>query len=161
MVLSSALSLVVFVALNVATAASGAMFQPGEWYAKLRKPTWTPPNIAFPIVWTVLFCAIAVSGWLVWEAAGLAAWPALALYLVHLVVNAAWSYLFFGLKRLDWAMVEVIGLWAIIAAVMVAFAPYSRLAALLLAPYLVWVTIAAVLNYRLLQMNGPRGAGAA
>lgn len=161
MVLSSALSLIVFAALNVATASSGAMFRPGEWYANLRKPTWTPPNIAFPIVWTVLFCAIAVSGWLVWEAAGLAAWPALALYVIHLVVNAVWSFLFFGLKRLDWAMVEVIGLWAIIAAVIVAFAPFSLLAALLLVPYLVWVTIAAVLNYRLLQMNGPRGEGAA
>ncbi len=96
-------------------------------------------------------------GWLVWEAAGWAAWPVLALYLFHLVVNAAWSFLFFGLKRLDWAMIEVIGLWIVIAILIVLFSSYSMIAALLLVPYLVWVTIAALLNYRLLQLNGPRG----
>lgn len=157
MALSSTLALVAFFALSFAAASTGAVFRPGAWYASLRKPRWTPPNWAFPVVWTVLFCAIAVSGWLVWEAAGWAAWPALALYVVHLIANAAWSCLFFGFKRLDWAMGEVICLWLLIAAVMAAFAPYSVLAALLLAPYLAWVTIAAVLNFSLLRINGARG----
>ncbi len=135
MALSSIVALIVFLALNLATASSGALFPPDRWYATLRKPTWTPPNWAFPLVWTVLFCAIAVSGWLVWEAAGWAAWPVLALYLFHLVVNAAWSFLFFGLKRLDWAMIEVIGLWIVIAILIVLFSSYSMIAALLLVPY--------------------------
>ena len=158
--LSSISALGVFLLLNFAAASSGAFFRPDLWYANLRKPSWTPPNWAFPIVWSVLFCAIAVSGWLVWEAAGLSAWPALVLYALHLLVNAAWSFLFFGLKRLDWAMIEVICLWAMIVMVLVAFYPFSALAALLLVPYLAWVTIAALLNFRLLQLNGPRGATA-
>ncbi len=78
---------------------------------------------------------------------------ALALYLFHLFVNAAWSYLFFGLKRLDWAMIEVIGLWIVIAILIALFSSYSMIAALLLVPYLVWVTIAALLNFRLLQLK--------
>jgi tryptophan-rich sensory protein len=158
---SSAGALVVFFVLSFSAASSGAVFRPGEWYQNLRKPKWTPPNWAFPLVWSVLFCAIAVSGWLVWEAAGLAAWPALALYAIHLLVNAAWSFLFFGIKRLDWAMAEVICLWMVILAVAIAFAPISLPAALLLTPYLAWVTIAAALNLRLLQLNGPRGSGPA
>lgn len=91
----------------------------------------------------------------------MAALPALALYAVHLAVNAAWSILFFGKKRLDWAMAEVVCLWLMIVAVIAAFAPFSRVAALLLAPYLAWVTVAAALNFRLLQLNGPRGSTAA
>lgn len=157
MVWSSILALGAFLLLSFAAASSGAAFRPGAWYAALRKPRWTPPNWAFPLVWTVLFCMIAVSGWLVWERAGLVAWPALALYVVHLAVNAVWSFLFFGKKRLDWAMADVILLWLMIAATMAAFSVYSTTAALLLAPYLAWVTIAATLNFRLLQMNGPRG----
>jgi tryptophan-rich sensory protein len=156
--LSSLFALIVFVALSFGAAASGAFFRPDAWYANLRKPSWTPPNWAFPLVWSVLFCAIAVSGWLVWEAQGWAAWPALLLYLFHLLVNAAWSFLFFGLKRLDWAMAEVMLLWLLIALLIMVFSAYSALAALLLVPYLVWVTIAALLNYRLLQLNGPHGS---
>lgn len=158
MAFSSTVALVVFFVLSFATASTGAVFRPGEWYANLRKPGWTPPNWAFPLVWSVLFCAIAVSGWLVWEAAGLAAWPALTLFAVHLLVNASWSFLFFGLKRLDWAMVDVIFLWLMIVAVMAAFSQFSPPAALLLAPYLGWVTVAAALNFRLLQLNGPLGS---
>lgn len=133
------------------------MFRPGDWYANLRKPKWTPPNWAFPVVWSILFCMMAVSGWLVWESAGAAAWPALVLFGVHLLVNAAWSFLFFGLNRLDWAMIEVACLWLTIAALIAAFAPINMTAALLLTPYLAWVSVAAALNLRLLQLNGPRG----
>lgn len=154
---SSTLALATFVILSFAAASTGAVFRPGTWYAALRKPAWTPPNWAFPLVWSVLFCTIAVSGWLVWEAAGLAAWQALSLYAVHLIVNAAWSFLFFGMKRLDWAMIEVVCLWLMIAALIASFSQFSTAAALLLAPYLAWVSVAAALNFRLLQLNGARG----
>ncbi|MDX2233057.1 MAG: TspO/MBR family protein [Hyphomonadaceae bacterium] len=143
-----------------AAASTGAVFKPGAWYAALRKPPWTPPNWSFPVVWTILFTAMAVAAWLVWEAAGLSAWPALALYGVHLAINAVWSFLFFGKKRLDWAMIEVVALWLAIVAVILAFRPYSATAALLLVPYLAWVSVAALLNLRLLQLNGPRGPAA-
>jgi len=104
---------------------------------------------------------MAASGWLGWEAAGLQAAPALVLFGVHLCINAAWSFLFFGLKRLDWAMAEVVLLWLSIAAMIAVFAPISLTAALLLAPYLLWVSIAATLNLALLQLNGARGRIAA
>lgn len=158
---SSAIALAVFLLASFAAASSGAAFRPGAWYASLRKPRWTPPNWAFPVVWSVLFCAIGVSGWLVWEAAGAAAWPALTLWAAHLAVNASWSFLFFGLRRMDWAMANVVSLWVAIAALIAAFLPYSAAAAALLAPYLAWVTVAAALNLRLLQLNGARGPAAA
>lgn len=154
---ASALSLALFASGSFAAASTGGVFRPGAWYAALRKPPWTPPNWAFPVVWSILFCAIAVSGWLVWEAAGAAAWPAIAVFAAHLVVNAAWSWLFFGLRRLDLAMADVALLWAMIAALIALFAPISALAALLLAPYLLWVSIAALLNWRMIALNGPRG----
>ncbi len=160
MELSSIFALLTFFGLSFATASSGAVFRPGEWYRGLLKPTWTPPNWAFPVVWSVLFCTIAVSGWLVWETAGWSAWPALSLFVVHLVANAAWSFIFFGMRRLDWAMAEVVFLWVLILAVIAAFAEISPTAAFLLGPYLVWVSIAAALNFRLLQLNGARGTSA-
>jgi tryptophan-rich sensory protein len=158
---SSAVALAAFFIVSFSAASTGAVFRPGIWYANLRKPGWTPPNWAFPVVWSVLFCAMTVSGWLIWESGGLAAWPALTLYAAHLLVNASWSLLFFGLKRLDWAMIDVVCLWLMIAAVMAAFATISVPAALLLAPYLTWVTVAGALNFRLLQLNGARGAAGA
>jgi translocator protein len=156
MEMSSVIALLVFVAINFAVASTGAAFRPGDWYAALRKPSWTPPNWAFPVVWSVLYCAIAVSGWLVWEAAGPAAWGALAVYGVSLVFNAAWSALFFGLRRMDFAMADVVALWLSIVTVIALFLPFNTTAALLLVPYLLWVTIAATLNLRLLQLNGAR-----
>ncbi len=153
MTLASLIALGAFLAMNFAASATGAIFRPGEWYASLRKPWWTPPNLAFPIVWTTLFLANAVAGWLVWQTAGLEAAPALALYLVSLGFNAAWSFLFFGLQRMRWALAEVALLWLSIAAVMLAFWPIRPLASLLIAPYLAWVTIAALLNLRLVQLN--------
>ncbi len=146
-----------FAGLNFAAASTGAAFKPGDWYAALRKPGWTPPNWAFPLVWMVLYCTVAAAGWLVWEASGISALPALAVYGVSLLFNAAWSVLFFGVRRLDWAMWDVIAFWLSIIAVIVVFAPIRPLAALLLIPYLAWVTVAALLNLSLLQLNGGRG----
>lgn len=157
MELSSALALVLSLLASFAAATSGAVFRPGAWYERLRKPSWTPPNWAFPIVWTLLYSAMALAAWLVWEAAGPAAWFPLVVYGFHLLVNAGWSALFFGLRRLDWAMAEVVLLWVAIAATMALFAPVDARAAWLLAPYLAWVSLAAVLNLRLLQLNGARG----
>lgn len=150
---SAWISLGAFVALNFAAASSGGAFRPGAWYAALNKPRWTPPNWAFPAVWLVIFTLNIVAGWLVWQAAGSAALPALAVYAVSLGVNAAWSWLFFGRRRMDLALIDVVALWLSIAAVMVMFAPISLPATALLAPYLLWVTIAGVLNLRMIQLN--------
>lgn len=155
--ISSLAALAVFFLMSFAAASSGAIFRPGAWYEQLAKPSWTPPKWAFPVVWTILFCAIAVSGWLIWERAGAGALAVLGVFVAHLVVNAAWSGFFFGANRLDWAMADVVLLWLMIAALIALFYPIHTLAALLLVPYLIWVSIAAALNFRILQLNGPRG----
>lgn len=142
-----------------AAASSGGVFRPGAWYAALVKPAWTPPNWAFPLVWAALYTAMAVAAFLVWRRAGMEAAPALAVFGVHLAFNAAWSWLFFGLRRLDLAMAEVCALWLSIAVVIALFAQIAPLAAVLMTPYLAWVGLAAFLNLRLLQLNGPRGEG--
>ena len=143
----------VFLALNFAAASSGAIFRPGDWYAALAKPPWTPPNWAFPVVWSILFLMNAVSGWLVWQAAGTAASGALGLYVLSLVLNASWSAVFFGLHRMVLGFVNVSLIWVSIVAVALAFWPISPVAAALQLPYLVWVTIAAALNLTVARMN--------
>jgi tryptophan-rich sensory protein len=150
-------ALAVFVAVNFVAASSGAVFKPGTWYASLNKPAWTPPNWAFPVVWTVLFLLNAVAGWRVWEAADADAWPALTIYGASLVLNAAWSALFFGVRRMRAALIEVLFLAASLVAVMAAFAPLDPVAAWLIAPYLLWVCAAAFLNLRMIQLNPARG----
>lgn len=146
-------ALAIFVAVNFVAAGSGAVFKPGAWYASLKKPGWTPPNSAFPVVWTVLFLMNAVAGWRVWEAAGATAWPALAIYGVSLALNAGWSALFFGAKRMRAALIEVLFLLASLVAVAFAFAPIDAAAAWLLVPYMAWVTIAALLNREMIRLN--------
>lgn len=143
----------VFVALNFVAASSGGLFKPGPWYAGLRKPGWTPPNLAFPIVWGLLFALNAWAGWLVWEVSGTGEPVAFAAYVVSLMLNAGWSWLFFGRRRMDLAMIDVGLLWLSLAVVIALFWPLRPFAALLLLPYLTWVTIAALLNLRMIQLN--------
>lgn len=149
-------SLLPFVAACFCAALSGAMFRPGDWYEELAKPRWRPPNWLFPPAWTVLYLCIAVAGWLVWHAAGVAALPALAVYGIQLLLNAGWSAVFFGLRRPDWAFGELVLLWLSIAATMAAFAPISTAATLLLLPYLLWVAFAGALNLSIWRSNRGR-----
>jgi len=141
----------------VLAASSGAFFRPESWYRSLSKPRWNPPDWLFPPAWTVLFVMIAVAGWLVWRAAGLAgAAGALTIWLVSLAFNGAWSWLFFGRKRMGWAFAELVLLWLSIVATILAFAPHSATAAWLLVPYLAWVTFAGALNFTLWRLNRDR-----
>jgi benzodiazapine receptor len=153
---SSVIALVVFLGVNMAAAMSGALFRPGAWHRWLKKPSWNPPNWLFAPAWTVLYLMIAVAGWRVFEARGWDAWPALAVYAVSLCLNAAWSGLFFGLKRPDVAFFELLALWASIALMIFMFAPIDALAAGLLVPYLCWVTFAGALNFAIWRLNTGR-----
>jgi benzodiazapine receptor len=144
------LSFVVFLGLVMVAASTGMLFKPGEWYRRLNKPSWTPPDIAFPIVWTVLYLMIAVAGWLVWREGSAAA---LIVWGLQLILNALWSYLFFGQRRMDLALADVSLLWLSVAGFIILAWPLSTTAALLFAPYLVWVTIAANLNRTVRKMN--------
>ncbi len=144
-------SLAVFIALVVAAASSGVFFQPGDWYQSLRKPRWTPPDWVFGPVWSILYLMIAIAGWLVWsEAPGSAA---IWFWGLQLLANAAWSGLFFGMRRMDIAFGGVALLWLLVAGFLVTALPISTAAALLFVPYLVWVTIAGALNWTVWRMN--------
>ncbi|MCB1454888.1 MAG: tryptophan-rich sensory protein [Nitratireductor sp.] len=141
----------VFAILVFAAASSGAIFKPGEWYLSLKRPSWTPPGWAFPVVWTVLYIMIAISGWMVWERAGWNA--AIAVWAVQLAINAAWSWLFFGLRRMDIAFIDVLLLLASVIGYIVLAWPISQTAAILFMPYALWVATAATLNYSVWQLN--------
>ena len=148
------LALLAFIGVCFGAASSGAIFKPGVWYARLAKPSWVPPMWLFPVAWSVLYAMISVAGWLVWKQAGLAgASLAFAIFGLQLALNAGWSAIFFGLHRMDLALIEVAALWASIAALIAAFAPHSQTAAWLLAPYLAWVSFAAFLNFVMLRLN--------
>ncbi|MEM6971779.1 MAG: TspO/MBR family protein [Pseudomonadota bacterium] len=152
--LDSFIALAVFCVAAFGAASAGGLFAPGEWYERLNHPSWRPPNWLFPVVWTPLYIMIAVSGFLVWKQAGWGgATLAYTVYFVHLVINFAWSGIFFGLKRMDWGLIELIALWLSIVATMVVFAPYSATAVWLLVPYLIWVTFAGYLNFVMLRLN--------
>lgn len=152
--MTSIIGLAAFVAICFAAATSGAIFRPGAWYAALRKPPWNPPNWVFPPAWSILYILIAISGWLVWREAGVtgAAVP-LTVYVVNLALNALWSAVFFGLRRPDWAFVEVLFLWSSILYLVLAFHPISPTASYLMVPYLLWVTFAAGLNLAIWRRN--------
>ena len=144
-------SLAVFIALVVGAASSGVLFKPGDWYRDLRKPRWTPPNWLFGPVWSVLYIMIAFAGWLVWstEPASAAMW----FWGAQLLINAGWSGIFFGMRRMDLAFADIVLLWLSVAGFIVTAAGVSSTAALLFAPYLIWVTIASALNWTVWRMN--------
>ena len=148
------LSLAVFGLACLIAASSGSIFRAGRWYDHLRKPTWRPPGWLFGPVWLVLFTMIALSGWIVWRgaAADQVILPMLV-YGVHLMLNALWSYCFFGLRRPGLALVDMSALWLSIVATMAVFYPVSSLAAALLAPYLLWVSFAWFLNRAIWDLN--------
>jgi len=124
------------------------------WYAALRKPAFSPPNWVFGPVWTTLYVMMGVAVWLVWRQAGWAGTRvALVLFAVQLLLNTAWSFLFFGFHRPGLAFLEIVVLWAAILATLVAFWQVRPVAGLLLVPYLVWVSFASVLNFAIWNLN--------
>ncbi|QEE45149.1 tryptophan-rich sensory protein [Rhizobium sp. WL3] len=141
----------IFVVIVLAAASSGAIFKPGAWYENLRKPGWTPPNWAFPVVWSILYVMIGYAGWLVWTTVG---WSLpIAFWALQMVVNALWSFFFFGQRRMGLALIDVGVLWLSVALFILTAWPVSPMASLLFVPYLAWVTAAATLNYSVRRLN--------
>ena len=125
-----------------------------DWYPTLHKPAWTPPDSVFGPVWTILYILMAVAAWLVWHRGGWAASrTALGLFAGQLILNIAWSALFFTLHSPASAFAEIILLWCAILATVWSFGRISTLAAGLLVPYLLWVSYAAALNGTIWKMN--------
>ena len=126
-----------------------------DWYPKLEKPSFTPPGWIFGPVWTLLFALMGISLYVVSQQReeGGAPRTSHVLFGIQLVLNVLWSYLFFGRRSPGWALVEIVFLWAAIAATTGAFWRVSRTAALLLLPYLLWTSFAALLNYEIWCLN--------
>ncbi|MFN3824388.1 MAG: tryptophan-rich sensory protein TspO [Pseudorhodobacter sp.] len=140
-----------FLAACGAAAATGAMFKPGEWYDSLEKPDWTPPNWAFPVVWTILYISMAYAAMRVALLPG--SGQALAFWAAQIAFNTLWTPVFFGLRRMQAGFVVLCCLWLAVAATMLAFWQLDTLAGVLMAPYLLWATIAGALNYSVWRRN--------
>jgi len=153
----AAFGLAVFIAVCFGAAFLGSVFTTGSipvWYAKLNKPFWTPPNWVFGPVWSALYLMMAFAVWLVWRQAGLAAAALpITLFALQLVLNLAWSGLFFGLHMPGAALAEIVVLWCAILATLLAFWRSTPIAGILLLPYQLWVTFAAILNFAIWRMN--------
>jgi benzodiazapine receptor len=140
-----------FLASCGAAAATGAMFQPGDWYFAMKKPRWTPPNWLFPVAWTTLYLCMSFAAMRV--AQGPNAGQALAFWGLQLAFNTLWTPVFFGLRRMRSAMVVMAGLWVSVAATLLAFWQVDATAGMLFVPYLMWVTVAGALNFSVLRLN--------
>ena len=101
--------LLVFAALVLVAASFGARYMPGPWYQALAKPAWTPPNWLFGPVWSVLYIMIAVAGWRVWRAGGIA--PPLIVWAINILANGLWSYLMFGQQQIGLAFADITVVW--------------------------------------------------
>lgn len=131
----------------------------GPWYQALAKPGWNPPDVLFPMGWTLIYALITIAGITAWRAAPNAAaseWV-LGLFALNGFLNISWSLIFFRMQRPDWAFYELIVLWLSILALILYCGRFSRAAAWLLVPYLGWVSFAGALNWAVVQLNGPFG----
>lgn len=158
MKINNAFKLIIALAICQAAGIIGSLFtRPaiGEWYAGLTKPALNPPSWVFAPVWTILFVLMGLAAFLVWKR-GLEQKEvkiALGIFIVQLVLNTLWSVIFFGFKDPGLAFIEIIILWLAILATIIFFGKISKAAAWLLAPYLLWVSFAAGLNYYLWILN--------
>jgi benzodiazapine receptor len=140
-----------FAAIVFAAAAFGSMFSPDAWFSHQRKPSWQPPDWLFGPVWTALYTFIAIAGWLVYRRVefGLP----LAVWLIQLILNAVWSWLFFGIHRPDLALIDMGLLLVAIVACIVLFSRVSFTATALMVPYALWVAYAMSLNFAFWRLN--------
>ena len=133
-----------------AVASAGA----GAFYEQLVRPGWAPPGWLFAPVWAVLYALMGVAAWLVWRVRGFEeGGAALALFIVQLGANALWTWVFFVWHQGAFAFAEVILLWCLIVATAASFRRLNALAAVLLLPYLAWVTFAAALTFSTWRLN--------
>jgi translocator protein len=126
-----------------------------SWYILLNKPSWNPPNYLFGPVWTTLYILMGYSFYRIWVSKGsseMKNW-AIGLFIVQLILNFFWSFIFFKQHNLGWAFVEIIAMWLAILCTMIAFSKIDKPATWLLVPYISWVSFATILNYTIWQLN--------
>lgn len=129
----------------------------GPWYQSLSQPRWAPPPAAYGVAWTVIYTITALAGVTGWRAMRTPGErdTLIGLYALNGFLNILWSLLFFRLHHPDWALIEVLLLWLSVLALILVTWPRSMLGAVLLLPYLGWVTFAGYLNMKIVQLNGP------
>ena len=150
------IGLIMWLVICFAASAIGgiASIQAKDFYIQLIQPEWAPPSWVFGPVWTTLYTLMGISAWLIWRNGGFQTnFVALSLFLIQLVVNALWSWLFFAWKFGFWSFIDILVLLVLIVATIISFWRIHRFAAILLVPYLLWVSFALVLNYTLWQLN--------
>jgi tryptophan-rich sensory protein len=146
--------LAAFLVLVVLAAGVAGSFEAGEWYYKLYKPFWTPPAWLYALVWPALYLMMAVAAWKVWLSGHPARYGALTWWVIQLLMNSAWSWLFFSMERPGWAWLEMSLLIAVTLFCIKAFHQVARDAVVWMLPYLGWLFFAWLLNFALWNMNG-------
>ncbi|QFT64954.1 tryptophan-rich sensory protein [Roseivivax halotolerans] len=141
----------IFLGACFAAGTTGAIFPPGPWYRDLDKPTWTPPDWAFPVVWTTLYIFLSIAGARLALSDGNG--MAMALWALQIALNGLWTPVFFGLKRIRGGMLVLSLLWLSVAASVYVFWGVDWIAGLLFIPYLLWVSVAGALNLSVWRRN--------
>ncbi len=147
-------SLGVFILLVIVAAAVSGQFVGGEWYHFMTKPSWNPSAMVMASAWAVLYVLMAVSAWMVWDAMRGLARVALAWWGLQLLLGITWSWMFFGLHRIGWAL-AVISLWiAVVLIVIKTFRPIKQEASTLMMPLAAWLLFTWALNLIQWHLNG-------
>ena len=147
-------SLGVFLLLVVVAAAVGGQFVGGDWYQSMTKPSWNPSAMVMASAWAVLYVLMAVSAWMVWYAMRGLARVALGWWGLQLLLSITWSWMFFGLHRVGWAL-AVVSLWIPVVLIVIrTFRPIKQEASTLMMPLAAWLLFAWVLNFFQWHMNG-------
>ncbi|AAY37675.1 MULTISPECIES: tryptophan-rich sensory protein TspO [Pseudomonas] len=141
----------IFLLACCAAGATGIIFKPGAWYESLEKPSFTPPDWAFPVAWTTIYLLLAWAGYRLTLIPG--SEVVLALWAAQIALNTLWTPVFFGANRLVAAMVILVLLWVVVAAMIVMALQLDIITGLILFPYLVWLSVAAALNFSILRHN--------
>ena len=152
------MKLMVPIAICLAVGALGSLFTTPEintWYQTLQKPSWNPPSWLFAPVWTILYILMGVAFSIVWKKPTfrMIKRTAIILFAVQLLLNLAWSWTFFHQHVIGMAFAEIILLWVSILLCIFFFNRIYKSAALLMVPYISWVSFAAILNYAIWQLN--------
>jgi len=143
--------LVIWLLISMSAGFIGSRFPPGEWYAGLEKPSFNPPGWIFGPVWTILYILMGTAAWMVWKERGFSL--PVFLFLGQLVLNALWSYIFFGAHRPDLAFLEIALMWVLILFTLIMFWKVRTTAGVLMVPYLLWVGFASVLTGAIWKLN--------
>lgn len=152
------LKLLISIAIPLAVGGIAGFFTNAEingWYQSIEKPNWQPPGWVFGPVWTLLYILMGIALFLVWNSRGeeKEKRTAFVFWGIQMVLNFLWSFIFFRMHEIGWALTEIIVLWISILLTIFSFARISRVAAWLLVPYISWVSFAALLTFTIWQLN--------